>query len=544
MKKMNASLLLLLSLSLGATACSSKNEEAQPSGSSAGASPGASASAGASGASASASADADRFAKKLDISLFEGVWSSIPDPGGPGAQAINEKFNVNYKTNLVPMDQSAQKLAVLMASGDIPDFVGLGGADASFLKWAKQGAFLPLNDYIDKYPVFKLVPKNAWDSVTVDGKIYGIPRFFTTKYRNYPIIRKDWLDKLGLQMPTNYKELLEVAKAFTFKDPDGNGKDDTYGFVMANGLDNEMAIGSGYASDTWSLKNDKGQYIPGVISEAGKERIQFLHDAYAASVVEKDWPVLTYKDNRTKFWGGKAGIYYEGTPGGVDLFKQLLKAAPDAVIEPIPPFKAPDGSQAFPGLSGWYQMYALNGKLKDDPDKVDRILSMIDYFGTFIEPKDQNENNPDFDWKNGGIGKGYTMENGVAVTPEETISQRPKSYLQIAEWAPSDEALQVARKAANNPIQKAYAEKSVELWSKPGSTYISPLYSIHSDLYDTKFWELMSKLLDEQTKMIVGNSSMDNWDKMVDNFLKSGGQDIIDEVNQKLQEAGAEPTYR
>jgi len=541
MKKTNASLLLLLSLSLGMTACSSKNEEAQPSGSSAGTSP--SASAGASGTTASPSADPN--AKKLDISLFEGIWSSVPDPGGPGAQAINEKFNVNYKTNLVPMDQAAQKLAVLMASGDIPDFVGLGSADASFVKWAKQGAFLPLNDYIDKYPVLKYVPKHAWDSVTVDGKIYGIPRFSTTKYRNYPIIRKDWLDKLGLQMPTNYKELLEVAKAFTFKDPDGNGKNDTYGFVMANGLDNEMAIGSGYASDTWSMKNDKGQYIPGVISEAGKERTQFLHDAYAAGVVQKDWPVLTYKDNRTMFWGGKAGIYYEGTPGSSALFSQILKAVPTAVIEPIPPFKAPDGSQALPGLSGWYQMYALNGKLKDDPDKVDRILSMINYFGTFIDPKDQNENNPDFDWQNGGIGKGYTMENGVAVTPDDdTTSLRPKSYLQVAPWAPSDEALQVDRRAANNPIQKAYAEKSVALWSKPNSTYISPLYSIHSDLYNTKFWELMTKLLDEQTKMIVGNTSMDNWDKMVDSFLKNGGQEVIDDVNQKLKEAGAEPTYK
>ncbi|SFB49605.1 putative aldouronate transport system substrate-binding protein [Cohnella sp. OV330] len=539
MKKKNASLLLMLSLSLGVTACSANKEETQPTSSSAstGTAP------AASSASATASPSADPAAKKLDISLFEGVWSAIPDPNGAGIQAINEKFNVNFKANLVPFDQGGQKMAVLMASGDMPDFVGLGGADPSYLKWAKQGAFLPLNDYIDKYPVLQLIPKTAWDSVTVDGNIYAIPRFFTTKYRNVPIIRKDWLDKLNLQMPTTYEELLNVAKAFTFNDPDGNGKDDTYGFVMANGLDNEMAMGSGFYSDTWSMKNDKGQYLPGIITDASKQRIQFLRDAFKAGVVPKDWPVLTYKDNRTTFYSGKAGIYYDGTPGNKGLFDQLLKADPNAVVETIPPFKAPDGSQALPGLSGWYQMYSLNGKLKNDPDKVDRILSMINYFATFIPPEQQNENNPDFDWKNGGVGKGYTMENGVADYPEASLSLRPKSYLEIAEWAPSDEALQVEKKAIN-PIQKAYAEKSVKLWSTPGMTYINPVFSIHSDLYDTKFWELNTKLIDEQTKMIVGNTSMDNWDKMVQDFLKNGGQDVIDEVNQKMQEAGAEPVYK
>ena len=78
----------------------------------------------------------------------------------------------------------------------------------------KQGAFLPLNEYIDDYPTLKMVPKEVWNAVTVDGKIYAIPKYYPKNYLPTPIIRKDWLDKLGLEMPANYEELKEVAVAF------------------------------------------------------------------------------------------------------------------------------------------------------------------------------------------------------------------------------------------------------------------------------------------------------------------------------------------
>ena len=61
-------------------------------------------------------------------------------------------------------------------------------------------------------------------------------------------IRKEWLDKLNLQMPKTLDDLLNVAKAFTFRDPDGDGKVDTYGFGAAfdattysQGLGNDFA---------------------------------------------------------------------------------------------------------------------------------------------------------------------------------------------------------------------------------------------------------------------------------------------------------------
>lgn len=480
---------------------------------------------------------------KYTVSMFTGVWGNTPDPTqGTGLQKIDNKFNIDFKPQYVPMGQASQKMSVLMASGNFPDMVGLGGADANFFKWAKAGAFLPLNQYIDKYPVFKKIPQRIWKAVSFNGKIYGIPQYFPTKYGNTPIIRKDWLDKLGLKMPTNYDELLKVADAFTTQDPNGDDKQDTYGLVDSKGPDFWASMGS-YWGGSWDHKNSKGQYIPGAISNASKQRIQFLHDAYQHGDMPKDWPVQTYKDARKLFWGGHAGIYYDSTPGHSTLFAELAQADPNAVVVPIYPFKSPNGHAAYNGLSGWYMMYALNAKLKSDPGKVDRILSTLNYMATFIPSKDQNPNNPRFDWKNGGVGKGYSYKNNTVNLLDSGINDRPIALLPFTPWAPNDSALDITSKATN-PMMKKFAEASVKMWSTPGLTYLGMMNSIHSNLYNTKYWAIQPKLMDEQTKMIVGDEPISNWDKMVQNFLKSGGQQVIDDVNQKIKAAGVKPQFK
>ena len=39
-------------------------------------------------------------------------------------------------------------------------------------------------------------------------------------------------EKLGLPQPKSWDDIQALAKAFTTQDPDGNGKNDTYGFIV------------------------------------------------------------------------------------------------------------------------------------------------------------------------------------------------------------------------------------------------------------------------------------------------------------------------
>ena len=45
-------------------------------------------------------------------------------------------------------------------------------------------------------------------------------------------MRIDWLENLGMDVPTNWDEFVAVLEAFTFGDPDGNGENDTIGMTL------------------------------------------------------------------------------------------------------------------------------------------------------------------------------------------------------------------------------------------------------------------------------------------------------------------------
>ena len=58
-----------------------------------------------------------------------------------------------------------------------------------------------------------------------DGKIYGLPKYqrFWPATASRQFINQQWLDQLGLSMPTTWDELYEVLVAFKEKDANGNG---------------------------------------------------------------------------------------------------------------------------------------------------------------------------------------------------------------------------------------------------------------------------------------------------------------------------------
>lgn len=490
---------------------------------------------------------ADSKDKKYTITSIDFLYTDIPPKDGRGVKMINERFNVDYRREYVVYTEYVQKLTARVASGDIPDVIGFeGNIDrTNFFKWAKQGAFLPLNEYIDDYPTLKMVPKDVWNAVSVDGKIYAIPKYYPKNYLLTPIIRKDWLDKLGLEMPTNYEELKEVAIAFAKQDPDGNGKDDTYGLVFGEKVWPNYHFGTYWDADAWYHKNEKGQYIPGIISDARKEWIRMMAELYKAGAIQKDFVLLNPNEANTRvFYAGKAGILV-GAPRGMsdDYMKALKKIHPDVELAAIPPFKAPDGSQGYTAGSGYYTMTALSAKLADDPGKVRRILEIIDFGRKFYPPDQQKPENKDFDWLYGNEGTGYQIVNGVATLPEGKKGLAPYNYLiDNKMWAPSDEANQYHLTYKTEEYRKL--AKELEDMHADIKHYQNPIHQVYSKTFVEKGQEITEKLLNEQARMITGDLPLSEWDRLVQEYLDSGGAQIIEEVNQEIQKNNIQPGWK
>ena len=118
-------------------------------------------------------------------------------------------------------------------------FRGLGHYTVN--QFGEDGYIIDLRDLIDKYAVnYKKALAAQEEKVqkyveekgtnTVDGGFYSMPFLANVPGNDWMqslvYINQTWLDKLGLQKPTNNAELEAVCEAFITKDPNGNGQDD------------------------------------------------------------------------------------------------------------------------------------------------------------------------------------------------------------------------------------------------------------------------------------------------------------------------------
>lgn len=118
----------------------------------------------------------------------------------------------------------------------------------------------------DEYPDAKKM------SSTLDGQIYTLPNVIPSGFNGSPthlMINKNWLDKLGLEVPTTWDEFETVLKAFKTQDPNGNGKADEIPFTFpslstTNFGDNTPAVFLGSTGIVFQSRSDavsKGLYV-------------------------------------------------------------------------------------------------------------------------------------------------------------------------------------------------------------------------------------------------------------------------------------------
>lgn len=180
----------------------------------------------------------------------------------------------------------------------------------------------------------------SWQAATgADGKTYGVP-FSAQSFALF--IRKDWREKLGLQLPKTWADLDALATAFTTKDPDGNGKPDTYGYVIP--ASTKRGYTSWYfASFLWSAGGDfltgqTGAFTPAInspqsLAAATEFKKQFCTDK---TVVPGSVTAETTQAHPL-FETGKGGIYFTGPYNMARFDKNLGKDKYEVVALPAGP---------------------------------------------------------------------------------------------------------------------------------------------------------------------------------------------------------------
>jgi len=477
--------------------------------------------------------------EKYTITGMTFRFGDPPPLKSPGLDMINERFNVDYKPEIIPQGDYVEKSSAIVASGSMPDLVGFQAGDTRFYQWAEDGAFLPLDDYLAHYATLGNIPDYIYNSFKVNGKVYGIPRY-SNPYPVTPIIRKDWLDKLGMEVPTNYEELEKVAIAFTKEDPDGNGKADTYGVAIGENINPSFNMGTYWDFNAWYHQNDDGDFIPGIISDGRKDLVQFFANLYKEGAMTKDFAVLDWASTNNEFYSGKAGVFVGGVSGmSQEYFDGLLSINPDAKLVAIPPFEAPDKSKGFTMGSGNSGILALNANLAEDEGKIYRALELVDFGKTYFPAEEKNPQNADFDFYLGKEGTGYNMENGLPVQVPTFSSEglSPSTYfLDNREQVPEDAKITYADSYTLPELKEMTA--SLQEMFETSELYVDPSHGVLSPTNQEKGTDLFQFLINEQSKMIAGQRPISDWDALVKEYLAKGGEAIIKETNEGIKSKG------
>ena len=140
-------------------------------------------------------------------------------------EAIAKEFEQVYPGVKVEMEfvgwaELWNKIITSIGAGAAPDVMYIGSRWVPAL--ADMGAIVPLDEYITEAKR-AMYPQTIWDTVTYQGKTWGVVRAMSTKVFIY---NKDLFAQHGLSVPTSWDELLQVAK--TIHDPDSG----IYGIAM------------------------------------------------------------------------------------------------------------------------------------------------------------------------------------------------------------------------------------------------------------------------------------------------------------------------
>lgn len=440
---------------------------------------------------------------------------------------IKEKTGVTLKdvggaANATTMSDG---FLLMLAGGELPDIViapwtaYTGGAAAAI----NDGYVLDLMEYSQYLPnLMSWLDENpdvAAQVLTDDGRLAFAPFVKADPIVGYGmVIRKDWLNELGMDEPTTIDELHDVLVAFKNK----------YDCKAPLTFESRWLFQQGGAnsiSSAWKttyqeyILDDKVQFGP--LTEEYKEFIQTLADWYAEGLLDPDFASVDKATVQAKFSTGESGVCLlhinniencisanEGTDYTVVAMTPLVKNKGEE------PQFSQQSIQKFDGGFG----YAVSTTCSD----IEAACRYLDW--TFSEEGMMTMNY-------GVEGVTYEVKDGkVALTDLVMKNKETPS----SSSARNEIAWVQNRVGVSLDIALGYSEASrnwIEIWTAHMDEYVLPTISYTEAQQDviSKKWGNIDDLCQEKIlKYVIGSEDISStWDSFVETIKQMGIEDVL-----------------
>lgn len=317
-------------------------------------------------------------------------------------KAVEKLTGIAVTTIKPPGSEYTNKLSTMLATGEPLDIAYTNSGPFEALYAQNPEVFAPLTKYIQGSKVLwdpQVIPHSEWERIRrSNGQIYAV--FNKFEGGTMPIIRMDWLKKLNLPVPKTFDDYYNVLKAFTLNDPDGNGKNDTYGMAVGYTEYDMAGLWGAYGAKRGFVKDASGNVSSPYASEAAIPVYQFLARLYAEGILEPNFVTNTSANFRDLFMTDKAGMTFYWA-AWVGLFNQQVHAK-----NPNNPFDA-EGIEPPAGPGGTRLLHAGDDGLMMVPSYSKRVSDAFKVMEFWNTPQGNILSSIGIE------GNDYTVSNGV-----------------------------------------------------------------------------------------------------------------------------------
>ncbi len=455
--------------------------------------------------------------------------------------AILEYLNIDLERITAEDIEAVSVLAsTMMAGGELPDAICCNGATMRML--AENETLADMQAVYDGYEqkdflkmLYETYPDRMSQGV-VNGKWVGFP--LDSGFINTSVlwIRQDWLDAVNMTVPTTIDELEAVAKAFMDAKLGGENTQGL-GFTLESvSTMQDIAAAYGVVTKAWN-ETDNG-YVYGQTMPAMKDVLAKLNEFYAAGIIKPDFAVTNVLDEEVS--NGQVGMLYAPAWYAVTSIQTCKNNDPKAnwITADIPSLT---GEAVKQWTNNTVDLFVCINAESEHPEAILKIMEMQMYME--YGPSTIAEQARLYMTEDGYSTKNMRPVGGLS----DPAAHFNTTYNEVRAWVKGELAYDQCGPYTQNYLKKIekYQAGDETQWGfyylftdgytpvvtkfKAGmlvSSYTGPVTETMS-LYQQSIDDALTEAM---VKVIMGED-VSVYEKAVETWYASGGQQITDEVN-------------
>lgn len=491
--------------------------------------------------------------------------SNLPDgetyENNAYTRLLNERLNVQNQDVFEAMDeQYTDSVTMVIAQNDLPDVMIVEDLDE--LQYLVDNDMIA--DLTDSYNncmsdtiknIYGSYGRDILDVVTFGGKIMAIPETNISDGPNLIWLRKDWMDALGLSAPRTLSDVEEIIRQFKEKDPGHNGAGNTVGLVC----DTSLCGGCGYSSEytldiifaaygafpkQWIYDED-GNVVYGSVQPEAKEALAHIHELYKEEILDQDFLMRTSSNLIELIVDGQCGSFFGPWWAPNNPLMQAVEQNKDAEWQPY--LIATEES----GLTSYHTQnpsgkYIVVRKGYEYPEIACKIVSVLFDYLRYNDRDNQEivdyyKENVDPTARPFAINVDYNNALQICYGELNHVFAGDKSAdeLNVLEYSYYEACESYLKDAENASAEDwaAYTSRitACKILNDGRTNKVESLYFGETETMVTDWWSLENLESDTYLKIVTGESSLDEFDRFVENWYQNGGETITKEVRAEIE---------